>query len=75
MKNNQNRSTRPGRREPFQKAVERIDEFLKRNRQLHDHAAIDRIRRRLFGVLPEDFAPSTNAPATPESLSGHEGVA
>jgi hypothetical protein len=72
---NKNKLTRFGRREPFQNAVERIDEFLQRNREGNNPEAIQRAIRRIFGLDPEGTRPPTNAPAAPESLSGHEGVA
>ena len=44
----------PGRRPRPQSALERIDEFLMRQRESLSAEQIDLIRRRLFGFLPED---------------------
>ena len=51
---NRNRSAWPGHRQRPQTALERIDAFLERDNEGHTAEMIQRVRKALFGVLPEE---------------------
>ena len=55
-------ATWPARRTQPQTAVERIDEFLKRDREPYDREAINRALRIVFGDAPENVQSHQNEP-------------